>query len=382
MNILFIAHEKSLNGASLSLLGIIDEIADENNIYVLSPYKEGDFVDELKKRNVKIFFSTYKRWKAYKPSKKYAWIAKKILCLLRCQINYISALRLKNVIIKEKIEIIHSNTSVMNIGGILSKISGIPHVWHIREFGEEDFNFNYLYSKKYTLNFMKENSDSIITVSKALYSKYENDLDKNKMTVIYNGVNLKNIYEKDFNISKNNINIIICGAISKAKGQKDAVLAINEIVKRGYNDLTLSIAGNGDTEEIVNLIETFNLSDKIKLLGRVNNLNDIRKDIDLELVCSKCEAFGRVTIEAMMSMIPVIGANTGGTKELIKDGYNGMLYKQGDYLDLADKIEMFMKDRSRIESMGRNAYEFSKKFTAELNASQIYRVYKKIIKNR
>lgn len=46
----------------------------------------------------------------------------------------------------------------------------------------------------------------------------------------------------------------------------------------------------------------------------------MRKKIDVELVCSRSEAFGRVTIESMMSSNPVIGANTGGTKELIIEG--------------------------------------------------------------
>ena len=106
---------------------------------------------------------------------------------------------------------------------------------------------------------------------------------------------------------------------------------------------------------------------------------EIRKNMDLELVCSRCEAFGRVTIEAMMSMIPVIGANTGGTKELIKQGYNGLLYEKGDFEDLANKIEELYKDRSKIREMGKNAYDYSKGFTSERNAINIYNIYEKIV---
>lgn len=379
MKILFVAHEDGVNGASLSMLGMIDNFVENNKIYVLTNYKEGKFIDELKKRDVNIIYAPYRRWVAYKPKGKIKWIIKRILCFLACQINYVSALRVRSIIKNEKIDLIHSNTSVMNIGAILSRLCNIPHVWHIREFGQEDFNFHYLYTAKYSLNYIKKNSNGIITVSKALYSKYKNKLNTNKITVIYNGINTKNIQEKKFDKDKENINIIICGAITETKGQKDAILALNEIIKRGYHNVTLSIAGSGDTEPINDLISKLDLDTNVKLLGRVDNLVDIRKNIDLELVCSKCEAFGRVTIEAMMSMIPVIGSNTGGTTELIRDGYNGFLYKQGDYIDLADKIEFFLNNRDKIEYMGRNAYDFSKVFTSELNAKKVYDVYKEVV---
>ena len=58
-------------------------------------------------------------------------------------------------------------------------------------------------------------------------------------------------------------------------------------------------------------IDELGLNNNINMLGQVRNLPEIRKNNDIELVCSKSEAFGRVTIEAMMSMMPVIGANTG-----------------------------------------------------------------------
>ena len=179
-------------------------------------------------------------------------------------------------------------------------------------------------------------------------------------------------YEK----KKNNINLIIAGAITEGKGQIDAVLAINELKNRGYNNIKLSIAGSGDINILKYKIDELGLNNNINMLGQVRNLPEIRKNNDIELVCSKSEAFGRVTIEAMMSMMPVIGANTGGTKELIKDKYNGLLYEQGNYKSLANKIEYFIVNRDEIERMAKNAYVFSKGFTVEKNMKQIYELYK------
>ncbi len=57
MNILFVAHEEKLNGASLSLIGIIDELIEDNKIYVLTNCKEGKFLEELKKYNIRLLIS-------------------------------------------------------------------------------------------------------------------------------------------------------------------------------------------------------------------------------------------------------------------------------------------------------------------------------------
>ena len=193
---------------------------------------------------------------------------------------------------------------------------------------------------------------------------------------------MKNENIKVFNEGKENINMIISGAVTAGKGQIEAIFAINEIINRGYKNITLNIAGSGEIEKINNVIEKLKLRNYVKVLGQVNNLHEIRKEIDIELVCSKSEAFGRVTIEAMMSMIPVIGANTGGTKELIQDGYNGLLYNQGDYISLANQIEYFIKNINEIERMGKNAYLFSEKFTTERNAKEVYKIYQEIIDDR
>ena len=351
MKILFVSHEEKLNGATLSLLGMIDELKkNKHKIFVLTCYKEGPFIDELNTRNIKIIYAPYRRWLIYKPQKKIKWIFKKYICLCLSSINYLSAFKVKKIINNEKIDIIHSNTSVVNIGAILSKICNIDHIWHIREFGEEDFNIHNIYSEKIMFNYFNR-SKYVIAVSNAIKDKYKGKIDENKIKVIYNGISNRNKVVRSFEKKKNNINLIIAGAITEGKGQIDAVLAINELKNRGYNN-------------------------NINMLGQVRNLPEIRKNNDIELVCSKSEAFGRVTIEAMMSMMPVIGANTGGTKELIKDKYNGLLYEQGNYKSLANKIEYFIVNRDEIERMAKNAYVFSKEFTVEKNMKQIYELYK------
>jgi len=103
--------------------------------------------------------------------------------------------------------------------------------------------------------------------------------------------------------------------------------------------------------------------------------------MDIELVCSKSEAFGRVTIEAMMSMNPVIASDTGANPELVIENFNGLLYRQGNHHDLAGKIEILIHKRELIQQYGKNAYTYAKsKYIAENNADNIEILYQKLLK--
>lgn len=379
MNILYIAHESNLGGATLSLLGMIDEALkeDKHKVHVLVNYNNGELIEELKKRNIKFVYKKYYCWMIPKKNNKIKNFLRKNIQKVLCLYNYICVLKLYTFIRKYDIEIIHTNSSVVNIGAILSRIYKLKHVWHIREFGEEDFNFQFVFNRDYSFKFMEKYTDKFILVSKALYNKYSQYINKNKLEVIYNGINEKYRYKKtDNNLKNEKLKLLISGRVCEAKGHKEAILALNELITKGYENIELNIVGSGEIEKYENFVKSLDLQSKVKFHGRLDNLFDLRKDMDIELVCSRCEAFGRVTVEAMMSSIPVIGSNTGGTKELIKNGYNGYLYRQGDYKDLSDKILNFISNENEIEKMSRNAYQFTEcKFTSKINYEDICRIY-------
>lgn len=381
MNILYVAHESNLNGASRSLLGIIDELKEDVNIFVLVNDKNGDFVNELNKRKIKIIYAKYYWWIGVKSNN---IIKKYIKYNLANLINYFNGLRVSFIARKFKIHIIHSNTIAINIGGVISKFSGIPHIWHIREFGEEDYNLYFKFNRNRCFKFINKNSERVVAISKSIYDKYKNYIYDNKLCMIYNGISKSYLQIKD-DKRIHKINILISGSIIQAKGQKEAICAIKVLCDKGIQDVVLNIAGRGDSKyvnQLKKLVDKLELNNNVKFLGYTSNMKELRKNIDIELVCSKKEAFGRVTVEAMMSMIPVIGSNTGGTKELIKDGFNGFLYKQGDYKDLADKIKYLLENQNQIKKIGTNAYNFAKEnFTSKKNANEIYKLYNEVLNN-
>ena len=94
------------------------------------------------------------------------------------------------------------------------------------------------------------------------------------------------------------------------------------------------------------------------------------------LVCSKYEAFGRVTVEAMMAGCLVIGANSGGTIELIEDGSTGVLFESGDYVDLVNKMIYVIENKNNAKKIAKNGRNVAlQRFTALINASNIRNLY-------
>lgn len=375
--ILFVAHERMINGSSRSMVNLIDYLSDKCKFVIVTPFKEGPFVDELNKRNVKIYYVPFYRWVDIKDKDFYK---KKIKWKYYDSINEQLAIKFSEIIKKEKIDIIHSNTSVVDFGYRISKLLNIPHVWHIREFGEKDFSMYPLCSYYKYYKKIKDNN-YLICISNEVSKKFINKVDKNMIRIIYNGVDKSNINKnKNYHLNKNEK--IIClqsGMIHKAKGQDLTIKAIDKLNNEGYK-IDLLIAGAGNIAEL-----GVDISNKkwLKMLGQVNNLHEIRKNVDIEIVSSKSEAFGRVVVEAMMGSIPVIGSNSGAIKELIDDNNNGLLFESGNYISLYKKIKYLYENRSEIKRIGSNAYNDSHDYyVIDRCANEIYDFYNNILKEK
>lgn len=261
--------------------------------------------------------------------------------------NYEYALQIEKIIVENKIQIVHTNSSVSNVGIFASIMADIPHIWHIRELLQEQFNCEYwdIRTKKQLFDY----SSKIITISDSVkqscISKYGLD-----SVFIYDGILCERFYQKIYHETdeKNGENnFILAGVISEFKGQLDAVRAFGELVERGYTNIHLYIIGE-DSSGFVWILQKYikmnHLESYISVHPFSPDLSELRKKCKYSITTSKMEALGRVTIEAMMAGNLVIGADTGGTAEIIgNDERRGLIYEQGNWMSLADMIEYALK---------------------------------------
>jgi glycosyltransferase involved in cell wall biosynthesis len=118
----------------------------------------------------------------------------------------------------------------------------------------------------------------------------------------------------------------------------------------------------------------------VKFLAGMSNSFPAMLQSDVVLVCSRREAFGRVTVEGMLAGKPVIGTRIGGTLELIREEFNGLLYTPGDYRELAHKIRYLHENPDEAYRMGKNGREWAQaRFSQTRLAQEILSTLRKAL---
>jgi glycosyltransferase involved in cell wall biosynthesis len=161
--------------------------------------------------------------------------------------------------------------------------------------------------------------------------------------------------------------LIITGQVTESKKQENAVLAVKELVRRNKN-VELIVMENNSTwyiESLKTIVHDENLSTYVTFLGFSENPYSVVNQADIVLVCLRYEVFGWTTLEAMLLKKPVIGTNSGGTVEIIREGFNGLVYQSGNYKQLADKVQYLIENEGSENC--ENGYNFAKRISRRIN---------------
>jgi L-malate glycosyltransferase len=359
MRVLVFAHDSSMYGASQSLITLLEGIHNKQDrkLLVLLPYR-GKIEEVLSSMGIEYQIVTYPRCVILKRD------VKSVRNYVKSQIKYYwnnfkIYRRLEGIIDSFNPDVIYTNTSVVELGYRLAKSNNIPHVWHVREFGDIFFYFPY---KNFIRRCMRS-SQKVIFNSNALKYSWLSDCQSD---VVYNGiVDTANHKYSPRSLPIGNIRVGLVGAIIPLKGHKIAIEAISILLK-DIPGCSLFIYGDfidkPYSKELISFINSLGLSEKVNFKGFVDNQDFIYTDLDLLLNCSHNEGFGRTLIEAMMRGVPVISNKSGGVLEIIDDGINGLFF-DGDSSFLAKKIRALLTNETLYNSLSVNGIERSKDFS-------------------
>lgn len=373
MNLLFFTHEKEYGGASRALITLIEDLKKDCNIYVVVPFKKAKIINELKRLDVNVINCFYSWWQYPKE----LGLFKKIVFKFLYRFNFVGKFILKRKIRKLNIDIIHSNTSVIDIGSIIAHELNIKHIWHFREFTGKHLDF--VCGKEKAYKYINDSKDRIVYISKAIRDFYEKYINKELGVLIYDGIPKKYEIDKKYK-KKSIITFLLASTLEKNKGQELCLKATYILKKDNINNFKLLLAGgnpSGYLDHLKDLIEKYNISNNVEYIGFVNNMNELRKNVDVELMCAPREAFGLVTAEAMLAGNAVIGSNSGATKEIVKDGITGYLYNYEDASDLAKKMKLIIENPGDIKKFGiEGKKRILNNFSSEKNYKKILTLYK------
>lgn len=258
-------------------------------------------------------------------------------------------------------DLVVTNTIVVPAAAFAARAVGLPHVWYVHEFGDRDHGYSFILGRSWTAKIVNFLSAAMVVNSRAVRDHFARWFTSAKTHLVHYSVEPVSVWPVVEAPRSGRPRLVIVGALMSGKRQEDAIRATSILHRRGI-DVELIVVGSGDpgyAQNLRNLCECLDLDEHVRFRGQTETpLNEFAR-ADVGLMCSREEAFGRVTIEAMKVGIPVIGAQSGGTSELIEDGFNGYLYQPQHPEHLADVIERAIRDRRRLRVMGSRAQEWA-----------------------
>lgn len=176
--------------------------------------------------------------------------------------------------------------------------------------------------------------------------------------------------------------ISLIGRLSGEKGHEIFIKAA-ELIAEKRKDLKFVIIGEGELYEYIKkLISERNLKDYFVLSGFKDNIKKYIASSDLIIVPSGLEGMGSIIIESCALKKAVIASDVGGIPEIIRNNETGLLFKSGDFSELAEKIMYLIDKYDLIENLALNCYnEVVKKFDAKAVASETSAYYLELLKN-
>ena len=324
----------------------------------------------------------------YKVIRSYGWTVKicerrnpRVLLeiLIKLMLNTITVLRIALFIRNAEVDLVHINTIGTYVAAAAAIIDKKPIIWHVREALDLDHNKSLISGKCYDLI---NRANAIICVSEHVYSHYSDRLDMNKMKVVYDGVD-KNVYYYDRSISSSDrcVEFLCIGNMNSNKGQED-IIAAGKILRSYDKPFHISFVGSGRKKD--SLVEMAReLEGFITFHEIADDVTEYYRNADVFIMSSKAEAFGRTTVEAMMSGCLVIGAKAGATPEIIENGITGLLYEYGDSRELADLMMGVIDNRLRYkEIINAGQDKAIKLFSTNKSMEKIQKVYETVLINK
>ena len=379
--IAFFTHYSELYGANFSLLNLIEGLGNYGiEAHVLGP-EPGDLFDTLDARGIPNAILPFEWWVSSKGS--IAGTATRLL-------NNIRHLRpIAKQLQRWHTDLVYSNSSVFAIGAMTAARLRLPHIWHLREFGNLDYDLWPDFGARLTSRIF-QTANATVCVSKALKKHFFLASDPKNSHVIYNGVASEAVFDErrakaeTFRHRTQRFTFVLIGRFRESKGQHVAIEAFASAAKRFPNVRLLLVGGAGGTgdqsyfDHCRALVTELKIRDRVEFWGYIPDPERAFLAADVALMCSKNEAMGRVTVEAMSCCRPVIGFDSGGTSELIDSEKSGLLYRGGAN-ELADCLVQYALNPQLAMRHGEAGWSIAReRHSIETYAAQIHEVIRSI----
>jgi len=296
------------------------------------------------------------------------------------------------------IDLVYSNSGLCPVGGIVSRLAGIPHVWHIREKLGNGSEFPLFLGDGLSRKLFQHWSDFILCNS-GFSAKFFGDQFEN-LKVVLNGIETKKFIgedavirgrklRKNLGVSSHSIVIGMVGNIFSSWKEHLIFLQTIKILKDNHVNASYVIFGGSKEPKhseyagavFQNVID-LGLENDVHFVEIQSDIPAMINSLDIMVHPTSQEGSGRVIMEAMSAGKLVLGVNAGGVAELIINGENGFSVpaKRPDLLAKV-ALELIQDELLRLR-IGQQAIAYAQRyFELERTQSEIYEIFEHVIQS-
>ncbi len=314
--------------------------------------------------------------------------------------NYYSYYKVKQILKKEKPDIVHLHTPLdFTLSAVNAvKSLNLPLVYTLHDFyllcrrcillhgtgqlcTDKNIRFVCRMYREFTKRII-EKADLVIAPSEftlGMHKKY-GFFKKTKTIVLPHGIELGRDGEYQHEMDrpkKDTVDILYVGVLLKHKG---ADILINAFKLIKSDTIRLHLVGSGKSEQEFKCLAG---DDKrICFYGKLphESVQPFYKKADVVVFPSLCyETRGNVVAEAFRAGVPVIASNFGGIPELVKDNYNGFLFEPGSVENLKELLEKIIEEPQNLKTLGQNAKESIRQFEMSGYINKLIKAYQEVL---
>lgn len=237
--------------------------------------------------------------------------------------------------------------------------------------------------KRKVIDILKS-SDMVIALSNNWKKKFDKLFNLKNCVVLENGINNCKLKEADVDLTDENRHCFLTlGRLGQRKGTYDLVESI-KLVKDKVPDVVCYLAGDGDIENIKNLVMKYKLENNIVVVGWAdfNKKIELLKKVATVILPSYNEGLPMSILEGMACGKMIVSTTVGAIPEVVKKE-NGILVKPGDIVGLANAIIESSLNQELVAQCGNNNRELvNGEFSMEVMHKKLLSYYEDVFEGR
>lgn len=339
MHILFVSHSSDLMGAERSLVALVREaVRVRGHRVTVSLPEDGPLRAELGQAGAEVVILPTRLWmgKRHTP----------LVGLVRSGQAAASIPRYWGFIRRTRPDLVVTNSAVVPAGAVAARMARVRQVWTIRESLLSNPNLRSALPRRTIARIVTSLADGVVVISKYVAGQLLSAAPTAgaKLRVIPPSVAPPPAAVVDRRPGPRKLaRLVLLGRHTPEKGQADAIEALGRCLRAGRS-FELKLAGVGDAtaqRAVQALAATHGVAHLVEATEWTDDPHALYSWADATLMLSRNEAYGRVTLESLMSGTPVIGYRAGATTEILDEG-GGVLVEPDPeslaraLLDLAD----------------------------------------------